>query len=98
MQNLLNSLSATFDLVVIDSAPVLPVNDSKILSRLTDSVLFVTRWEKTPREAVANALRALMDVHAPISGIALARVYPQRFNYYNYGYQNYNSYNKYYAE
>jgi len=98
MNNLVANLAKTFDFVVIDSAPVLPVNDTKILGQLADAVLFVTRWEKTPREGVSNALRALADVHAPVAGIALARADMKRFQYYSYGYQDYYYYNKYYAE
>jgi capsular exopolysaccharide synthesis family protein len=97
MKNLIGTLAKTFDFVVIDSAPVLPVNDTKILSRSADTVLFVTRWEKTPREGVSNAIRSLADIHAPIAGIALARADMKRFQYYSYGYQDYESYNKYYG-
>ncbi len=97
MHQLVTSLSKAFDLVIIDSAPMLPVNDTKILSRMADAILFVVRWEKTPREAVVNALRSLADVHAPVSGIALTRADSERFRYYSYGYQNYYNYNKYYS-
>jgi Mrp family chromosome partitioning ATPase len=97
-RNFIGNLAKIFDLVIIDSAPVLPVHDTKILSQLADTVLFVTRWEKTPREGVSNALRALADVNAPVAGIALARADMRRFQYYSYGYQDYYYYNKYYAE
>jgi capsular exopolysaccharide synthesis family protein len=96
MEKLIRQLRESFDVVVIDSAPLLPVHDTKFLARLADAVLFVTRWEKTPREAARNALRSLDDVKAPIAGIALARVDATRFQYYNYGYQDYHSYHKYY--
>jgi succinoglycan biosynthesis transport protein ExoP len=98
MRHLVQNLAKAFDLVIIDSAPVLPVNDTKILSQLADSVLFVARWEKTPREGVSNALRSLTDAHAPVAGIALARADMSRFQYYSYGYQDYHYYNKYYAD
>ncbi|MEI9886081.1 MAG: polysaccharide biosynthesis tyrosine autokinase [Rhizomicrobium sp.] len=98
MQQLITNLRRAFDLVIIDSAPMLPVNDTKILSRLSDAVLFVVRWERTPRDAVMGALRSLSDVHAPVSGIALARADSERFRYYSYGYQNYYNYNKYYSD
>ncbi|MGH7194187.1 MAG: CpsD/CapB family tyrosine-protein kinase, partial [Candidatus Saccharimonadales bacterium] len=97
MQQLVTNLSKAFDLILIDSAPLLPVNDTKILSRMADAVLFVVRWERTPREAVVNALRSLADVHAPVSGIALARADSERFRYYSYGYHNYYNYNRYYS-
>ena len=54
MQGLIARLRDAFDFVVIDSPPVLPVNDAKILSRLVDTVLFVVRWEKTPRRGRGN--------------------------------------------
>jgi succinoglycan biosynthesis transport protein ExoP len=97
MKQLVAKLAKTFDYVIVDSAPVLPVNDTKILSQLADAVLFVARWEKTPREGISNALRALADVHAPIAGIALTRADMKRFQYYSYGYQDYHYYNKYYT-
>ncbi|MEI9989857.1 MAG: polysaccharide biosynthesis tyrosine autokinase [Rhizomicrobium sp.] len=97
MRLLVTNLSKAFDMVIIDSAPMLPVNDTKILSRMADAVLFVVRWEKTPREAAVNALRSLADVHAPVVGIALTRADSKRFRYYSYGYQNYYNYNKYYS-
>jgi capsular exopolysaccharide synthesis family protein len=98
MKNTIDGLAKAFDLVIVDSAPILPVNDTKILAQLADTVLFVARWEKTPREGVSNAIRALVDVHAPIAGIALARADMKRFQYYSYGYQDYHYYNKYYTE
>jgi succinoglycan biosynthesis transport protein ExoP len=98
LQQVVALLREAFDFVIIDSPPVLPINDAKILSRVADAVLFVVRWEKTPREAVINSIRALNDVHARISGIALARVDSERFRYYSYGYQDYKSYGKYYSE
>ena len=97
MVQLVLTLRKTFDLVVIDSAPMLPVNDTKLITRLADAVVFVIRWEKTPREASVNGLRALADAHAPVAGIALARADTDRFRYYSYGYQNYYYYNKYYT-
>jgi exopolysaccharide transport family protein len=97
MRDLVSTLSRAFDLVIIDSAPILPVNDTKALSRLADAVLFVVRWETTPREAAVHAVRALSDVHAPFCGVALTRADSERFRYYSYGYQSYYNYNRYYS-
>jgi exopolysaccharide transport family protein len=98
MRSLVSDLRKAYDLVIIDSAPVLPVSDTKILGRLADMVLFAARWEKTPREAVANAVRSLMDAHVRVSGIALTRADSDRSLYYIHGYQNYRGYGKYYHE
>ena len=65
---------------------------------LVDTVLFVVRWEKTPREAAVTALRALADAHVNVAGIAFARADSERYSYYNYGYHSYYHYEKYYHE
>jgi polysaccharide biosynthesis transport protein len=98
LKDIVAALRDRFDMVVIDSAPILPVNDTRILSRIVDSVLFVVKWESTPREAAVNAIRSLMDVKAPLAGVAMARADFERFRYYSYGYQSYHNYTKYYSD
>ncbi len=97
MAKVVEVLRRCFDLVVLDSAPILPVTDTRILARAVDAVLFVVRWEKTPRNAAFDAVRALHDVQAPIAGVALTRADTTRFHYYSFGYGSYyHSYAKYY--
>jgi capsular exopolysaccharide synthesis family protein len=98
MERLIARLRNEYDMVVIDSAPLLPVNDTKILAQLADTVAFVVRWEKTPRDAVLHAARALADVQAAVAGVVLTRADNERYRYYSYGYQSYYNYNKYYAD
>jgi capsular exopolysaccharide synthesis family protein len=98
MKRLIEGLKSHYDLVVIDSAPLLPVNDTKVLAQIADAVVFVVRWEKTPRDAVLMGARHLMDVKAPIAGIVLSRADLERYKYYSYGYQDYYNYNKYYSD
>ena len=98
MEKTIESLSKVFDLVIIDSAPLLPVHDARVLARLTDSVVFVVRWDKTPRDAVAMAARTLADAQARVAGITLTRADETRYKYYTYGYQDYSAYHKYYAD
>src|SRR5215471_8922034 len=87
MEKLIANLRANYDLVVLDSAPLLPVHDTRILARLVDATVFVVRWEKTPRDAARNAARILGDIHAPLAGLILTRANTKRFQYYSYGYQ-----------
>lgn len=98
MEGLIATLKDSFDLVIIDSAPVLPVNDSRILAGLADAIVFAVRWEKTPRAAVQQAVQALSAVGASIAGLVLTRAHARRFQYYSYGYQSYSAYNKYYRD
>jgi capsular exopolysaccharide synthesis family protein len=98
MEKLIDGLSKVFDMVVIDSAPLLPVHDTRVLSRLADAIVFVVRWDKTPRDAVAMAARTLADTQTRVAGVALTRADETRYKYYTYGYQDYSAYNKYYND
>jgi capsular exopolysaccharide synthesis family protein len=92
-------LRTIFDYVIIDSAPILPVNDTKILARLADAVVFIVRWEQTPRNAAFDAIKALREVRAPIAGVVLTRADTKRFHYYSFGYGSYYyAYSKYYED
>lgn len=93
--DLVETLRGIYDLVVLDSAPILPVNDTKVLTRVADTVLFVVRWDETPRDAVIEAIKALRDIHAPIAGVVLTRADTRRLHYYSYGYVYGGYYGKY---
>lgn len=98
MNTLLNSLRQEFDFIVIDSAPVLPVVDSKVLSRFVDKVVFVVKWRDTPRDAAANAVRELKEAGADLAGVVFERLDLKRQKRYSYGDSGYyyGRYSKYY--
>lgn len=85
MAELVKSLRALYDLVIIDSPPVLPVGDTLILSRLADAVIYVVCWQNTPRDAVTNGLNSLNDSGAKVLGTALCQVDFERYTRYSYG-------------
>jgi Mrp family chromosome partitioning ATPase len=99
MKRLIEELREIYDFVVIDSAPLLGVTDSKIVSRLADKVLFVVRWEQTNAETAKNALRHLHEVRASIAGAVLTLVDVKKHAQYGYGDvgQYYGKYQKYYV-
>jgi capsular exopolysaccharide synthesis family protein len=83
---LIDRLREIADFVVIDSSPVLAVHDAEVLAQMSDGVLFVVRWGKTPREAVTAALQRLREFGAKLAGTILARTNPDHYQYYAYGY------------
>jgi len=62
MATLLNVWKSEYDLIILDSPPVLPVTDSVILSSLVDSVLLVARHQKTPISALQRSYQMLESV------------------------------------
>ena len=98
MENLVRDLRGLADLIIIDSAPLLPVNDTKLLLRWIDTTLFVVRWEKTPRNAAIAAVRSLFDLRAPIAGIVVTRADSREYYAYTYGLKDYSNYARYYRD
>ena len=59
MRQLVSDLKASFDLILIDSPPVLPVVDAVLLSELADSTLLVARYGVTVRESLHRSYKIL---------------------------------------
>lgn len=74
LPELFDSLRQAYDLVLVDTAPVLPIVDTRIIVRHVNSVLLLCRWRSTPRRAVSNALDTLAAADAAIAGLALTVV------------------------
>ncbi len=85
MRQLLRRAEAAYDLVILDSAPVLVVSDSRALARHVDSVVFIVRWASTRQEVVQTAFRQLRDAGARIAGVVLEAVNVRRHSQYGYG-------------
>jgi capsular exopolysaccharide synthesis family protein len=74
MQRLLKNLSRKYDLVILDSAPVMAVADTYFVARLADKTIFVVHWAKTRREVVGLALKQLVAAGADLGGVLLTMV------------------------
>ena len=101
MKKLLTRLSSLYDLVVINSPPLLPVSDAMVLARVVDKTIFLIRWEKTKREAALLGLKLLIEAGANVAGIALTQVDVRKHATYDYsdsGYYYSSSYKNYYIE
>jgi capsular exopolysaccharide synthesis family protein len=53
---LLKNARADYDYIIIDTPPVVPLPDSRLLARCVDGFLIVVAAHKTPRKALAEAL------------------------------------------
>jgi capsular exopolysaccharide synthesis family protein len=87
LQQLIRDLKKDFDYIVIDGAPVLPVADASLLSRVLDGVILMGRYNKTRRSEINRAVRLLRAVDAPLLGTVLNGV-DMKKNFYVYGYRS----------
>ncbi|MDO8264181.1 MAG: polysaccharide biosynthesis tyrosine autokinase [Gallionella sp.] len=93
MDKLLTELRQSYDLVILDTAPVLPVADTRVLAPKADVVVFLARWRKTPQHAIEAAFRLLSGTGAHVGGVALTQMDMKQQTKYGYGDPGY-----YYAE
>ncbi|WP_029007576.1 GumC family protein [Azospirillum halopraeferens] len=87
--NVLTSMLATvqqhYDLILIDTPPVVPVADARALAMVVDHCVFVVRWRKTAPRIVRFALDQLHDAGARVTGVVLSQVEAKRHALYGYG-------------
>jgi capsular exopolysaccharide synthesis family protein len=74
MSQLLEELAQRFDVVLVDTPPVLPVTDAVALATQVDGVLIVARHGQTQRGPAAEARRRLDAVGAHVIGYVLNAV------------------------
>ena len=75
----LRYLRTRYDVVVLDTPPVLAVTDALRLGGLADEVVVATDWAGTPREAVVAAVRALRRARIVVTGLVLTKVDLRRY-------------------
>jgi len=78
-----------YDLVIIDTPPVMAVSDVLVVSKHVDAVMFVVQWEKTPKGIVKSAVQQLAQTGTPVAGAVLTQVNIKRHQGYGYGDQGY---------
>jgi tyrosine-protein kinase Etk/Wzc len=71
MRVLLQDLESQFDIIVLDTPPVLATADAGIVASLTDGVLLVVRAGTTDRNAAQRAYQQLANVGARVVGTVL---------------------------
>jgi capsular exopolysaccharide synthesis family protein len=94
----LHALEQKFDVILIDSPPVLPVTDARILGAIADMTILVLRAEKSTRKGAIHASDCLLNVGAKLFGAVVNDVPRKRggYGYYaGYGYGGYGGYGDY---
>jgi protein-tyrosine kinase len=88
-KDVLDSLKSSFDHIIIDTPPVMPVTDSRILGAICDAVLLVARSESTPKKLIKDVFSMLDAANARPVGAILT--------YYRVPFHNYAAYYPYYS-
>lgn len=95
MQQTIQDLSTVYDLIIIDSPPILAVSDAAVAARVADTTVFLIHWGVTPRDQVMRAVKQLSGLGTRIAGIAMSQVIRTQYSKYE-GYYKSN-YDEYYS-
>lgn len=93
MSELIADVKSRFDLVFIDSPPILGVSDASVLSSEVDLTIIVIQHRKLPRGMLVRVKQAIQNVGGTALGVVLNNVDVRSDNQYQY----YTSYYTYYA-
>lgn len=87
-----DSLRESYDYVVLDLPPLMPIVDVRASTRLVDSYVYVVEWGKTRVDFVEQALNSARGVYEHLLGVVLNKVdlrsmgrYDGGDSYYNHG-------------
>ncbi len=70
------TLKGLFDTIVIDTPPLLPVIDGRVIADYADQIVFVMNWRGTPKQIAKRALKGLGFNHRKVVGIVMNEVDP----------------------
>jgi succinoglycan biosynthesis transport protein ExoP len=82
---LLDVLRKQFDIVVVDSPPVMMASESMVMATQVDMTVLVVRSGKTKRDVVECSLNQLLAVGANVGGTVLSLVNARDYALYSYG-------------
>jgi capsular exopolysaccharide synthesis family protein len=93
IKEVLDKCRESFDIVICDTPPIIPVDDTGVIAPHVDGTLLVVMAGVTDKLVVKRAVEMLNDMNAKILGIALNNRNKTLPYYYDYNYYRY-KYNK----
>jgi tyrosine-protein kinase Etk/Wzc len=86
-EEMLETVSADYDIVFIDTPPVLAVTDAAVIARRAGAFFMLLRSGKNPMREIKQAVRHIKNSGIDVSGVLLNDIMPKKgYGYGNYGY------------
>lgn len=86
MKNFIEKVKASYDIILMDSPPVVSVTDASIISTYADATILVVKSGKTEIETVKRAKELLEKINANIIGVVLNNISKKQLDYSYYYY------------
>jgi capsular exopolysaccharide synthesis family protein len=84
LRALIETCRARYDYIIIDSAPLVSVTDSRLVSLLADKTVFVIKWGDTVESAAQDGVQTLRDIGIDIAGAVLTQIDLKKHAQYHY--------------
>lgn len=87
--NLLKWATEQYDLIIIDTPPILAVTDAAIIGNYVGTTLLVSRFELNTAKEIEVSIKRFEQSGVPVKGCILNGVVKKASSYYSYGYNHY---------
>lgn len=87
--SLIKWASANYDLVIIDTPPILAVTDAAIIGNYAGTTLLVARFEENTAKEIEVSIKRFENSGVTVKGCILNGAMKKASNYYGYGYSHY---------
>ncbi|EKY9025246.1 polysaccharide biosynthesis tyrosine autokinase [Escherichia coli] len=88
-KELLSWASQNYELVIVDTPPILAVTDAAIIGKYAGTTLLVARFEANTAKEIAVSIKRFEQTGVVIKGCILNCVMKKASSYYSYGYSQY---------
>lgn len=89
---LVSSLKTKYDVVLIDTPPLVGISDSSIIAKETDGAVIVVQYRKYPRDMLMKAKQMIEALGVTVVGAVLNNINVMRDDYYYYYHSYYSDY------
>ncbi|RWS79998.1 tyrosine-protein kinase, partial [Klebsiella pneumoniae] len=88
-EDFLKKVSELYDLVIVDTPPILAVTDAAITGRLAGTTLLIARFEEDTAKEISVSMRRFEQSCVTVKGCILNGIVRKASSYYGYGYSHY---------
>ncbi|EIX9134880.1 polysaccharide biosynthesis tyrosine autokinase [Klebsiella pneumoniae] len=88
-EDFLKKVSELYDLVIVDTPPILAVTDAAITGRLAGTTLLIARFEEDTAKEISVSMRRFEQSGVTVKGCILNGIVRKASSYYGYGYSHY---------